>query len=258
MKDVIVDVKNGYYCRHFPKDNKFVQMKVNKKGEVLVPMGNGKVQTEDKIMLADVPLMAPNGDELGNHISFLMEKGQSCLVVGPNGCGKTSLFRILASVWPIFQGNVIRPPPEKVFFLPQRAYLPKGTLRDLVIYPHLSSKKTDEELFEILSLVKLEFLLEREGSWEAKNDWADCLSGGERQRMSFARLFYHNPMFAILDEATSAVSIDFEGILYLLAKERGITFFTVSQRNTLYEYHKFLLKFDGSKEWSFEQIVHNN
>lgn len=138
------DVRGGSYSRHFPNPNKNIPMKVNKKGEMLVPMGHGKVQTDNKIMLADVPLWAPNGDELGNHISILMEKGQSCLVVGPNGCGKTSLFRILASVWPIFQGSVIRPPPSKVFFLPQRAYLPKGTLRDLITYPHLKSQKTDE------------------------------------------------------------------------------------------------------------------
>lgn len=144
IKDVMDDVRSGNYSRHFPNPNKNIPMKVNKKGEVLVPMGNGKVQTDNKIMLADVPLWAPNGDELGNHISILMEKGQSCLVVGPNGCGKTSLFRILAGVWPIFQGSVIRPSPSKVFFLPQRAYLPKGTLRDLIIYPHLKSQKTDE------------------------------------------------------------------------------------------------------------------
>lgn len=58
------------------------------------------------------------------------------------------------------------------------------------------------------------------------------------------------------DESTSAVSIDFEGVLYYYAKERGITFFTVSQRNSLYEYHDYLLKFDGDKHWTFEQIIH--
>jgi len=71
-------------------------------------------------------------------------------------------------------------------------------------------------------------------------------------------LFYHLPKFAILDEATSAVSIDIEGTLYMLAKQKNITFFTVSQRNTLFEYHDYLLKFDGNKDWTFEQIIHSN
>lgn len=128
----------------------------------------------------------------------------------------------------------------------------------MITYPDLKSTKTNEELYKILEDVSLENLHDREEEkWECRKDWVDLLSGGERQRISLARLFYHQPKFAILDESTSAVSIDIEGTLYMQAKQKNITFFTVSQRNTLFDYHDYLLKFDGEKHWTFEQIIHD-
>lgn len=95
--------------------------------------------------------------------------------------------------------------------------------------------------------MRLGYLVGREGGWSSINDWNDVLSGGEKQRVAMARLIYHKPKYAILDECTSAVSIDVEGHLYTYMKSIGITLITVSHRETLWKYHDYLLKFKGDK-----------
>lgn len=113
-------------------------------------------------------------------------------------------------------------------FLPQRPYLSPGTLRDQVIYPdgHVDmreKRKSEQDLQKILEAARLGYLPDREGGWDTRKEWKDVLSGGEKQRMQFARLLYHEPQYAIIDEGTSAVSSDVEGLLYETCKERGIS-----------------------------------
>jgi len=119
-------------------------------------------------------------------MSFEIKPGMHLMITGPNGCGKSSLFRILGELWPVFGGRVHKPSIEKIFYIPQRPYLPVGTLRDQLIYPHtikdMRAKKnaTDEDLQRVLNEVKLGYLVDREGGWDAVNDWNDVLSGGEK------------------------------------------------------------------------------
>lgn len=137
-----------------------------------------------------------------------------------NGTGKTGIARILAGLWPVAEGLVKR--PEEIFFLPQRPYLPLGSLRDQIIYPFTwpdlqAAGKTDSDLLDLLEHVHLAYLPGREGGLDTRKEWKDVLSGGEKQRISIARLFFAKslplsaPDFAVLDEATSAVSSDVEG-----------------------------------------------
>jgi ABC-type uncharacterized transport system fused permease/ATPase subunit len=148
-------------------------------------------------------------------MSFEISPGMHMMITGPNGCGKSSLFRILGGLWPCTDGKIFKPPAEKIFYIPQRPYLPNGTMRDQIIYPdtpETQAKKgiSDDDLQKILEECDLGYLCTREGGWNSENDWNDVLSGGEKQRMAMGRLIYHRPTYAILDECTSQVTLDME------------------------------------------------
>ncbi|TRY56035.1 hypothetical protein DNTS_013861 [Danionella cerebrum] len=226
----------------------------------LVP-GSGRIINIDNIIKFDhTPLATPNGDVLIRDLSFEVTSGTNVLVCGPNGCGKSSLFRVLGELWPLFGGSLTKPERGKLFYVPQRPYMTLGSLRDQVIYPdtHEDQKKkgiSDQVLKEYLDNVQLGHILEREGSWDMVQDWMDVLSGGEKQRMAMARLFYHKPQFAILDECTSAVSVDVEDYIYSHCRKVGITLFTVSHRKSLWKHHEYYLHMDGRGNYEFKPIT---
>uniref|UniRef100_A0A8C2K9P9 ATP-binding cassette, sub-family D (ALD), member 3a n=2 Tax=Cyprinus carpio TaxID=7962 RepID=A0A8C2K9P9_CYPCA len=226
----------------------------------LIP-GSGRIINIDNIIKFDhTPLATPNGDILIRDLCFEVKSGANVLVCGPNGCGKSSLFRVLGELWPLFGGSLTKPERGKLFYVPQRPYMTLGSLRDQVIYPdtHEDQRKkgiSDQVLKEYLDNVQLGHILEREGSWDMVQDWMDVLSGGEKQRMAMARLFYHKPQFAILDECTSAVSVDVEDYIYSHCRKVGITLFTVSHRKSLWKHHEYYLHMDGRGNYEFKLIT---
>jgi len=93
--------------------------------------GKGEKSIEDgKLEMKNVPIVAPNGEAVLKDLSFTLEQGMNLFVDGPNGCGKTSIFRILGGLWPIYGGSMTTPDQKQLFFIPQTAYLPSGNLRD--------------------------------------------------------------------------------------------------------------------------------
>jgi ATP-binding cassette subfamily D (ALD) long-chain fatty acid import protein len=193
-------------------------------------------------------------------LSFSLKPGDHLLVVGPNGCGKSSLFRILGGLWPVYGGTVYKPPFSDIFYIPQRPYLSKGSLRQQIIYPdsvHTMRSKgiKDAQLLSILKILDLEHLVTSfDQGWDAEAEWQNVLSAGLQQRVAMARLYYHKPKYAILDECTSSVSFDVERVMYEKAKEVGITLMTVSHRTSLWKYHSRILQFDGQGHYVFTKL----
>ncbi|KAI8996014.1 ABC transporter transmembrane region 2-domain-containing protein [Gaertneriomyces semiglobifer] len=213
----------------------------------------------DNIEFTDVPVVSPNGDVLVRNLTFHVKPGMHLLIVGPNGSGKSSLFRILGGLWPVYGGTVNKPHYKKIFYIPQRPYLSLGTLRDQIIYPDTPAEMaargvTDADLQSIMEVVQIGTLPAREGGWDAEKDWASVLAGGDKQRIAMARLFYHRPRYAILDECTSSVSMDIERIMYTHAQDLGISLITVSHRPSLWKYHNWILQYDGEGGYVFTQL----
>lgn len=262
IKKVLDDLNAGKYERTMISDYK---------NNAIGYPGGGKIVPRDNIIRFDqVPLVTPNGDVLIKELSFEVKSGVNVLVCGPNGCGKSSMFRILGELWPVWAGTITKPPRGKLFYIPQRPYMTLGTLRDQIIYPHTKAEMkrrgnaNDEDLKKFLELVQLTHLLERENNansegqgWDTVADWMDVLSGGEKQRIAMARLFYHKPQFAILDECTSAVSVDVEDSMYRYCRQENITLFTVSHRRSLWKHHEYYLHMDGRGSYDFKPIEHD-
>lgn len=222
------------------------------------PGTGGNVSYGDEITFNDVELVTPANVTLIASLTFSIKPGEHLLIAGPNGAGKSSLFRILGGLWPCKSGNIIIPRSENMFYLPQRAYLVRGTLREQIIYPHSVEQfktkvngKSDEDLMEIMRILDLGDLITSAEDFEVLKNWGEELSIGAQQRLAMARLYYHQPKFAVLDECTLAVSPDMEQFMYKHAQAIGISLLSVAHRPALWHFHNRLLKLDGKGGYTF-------
>ena len=214
-------------------------------------------------------------------LTMTVERGSHLLITGPNGSGKTSLLRVLAGLWAPIEGTVTTPKVEDdenkdkavMMWLPQRPYLLQGSLRDQVVYPRTAladgnlyyhaakakAKEEDEKIKQCLRMAGLGKFVDggvpNVGLATRHLEWNDVLSGGERQRIGFARLFFHAPPFAILDEATSAINPDEEHSLYEHVLAQGTTVVSIAHRLELRKFHhrELQLAGDGGGGWKLLQ-----
>lgn len=193
-----------------------------------------------ELRLRGLDLFLPNGAPLLTGISLTVRPGQSVLVSGPTGCGKSTLMRAIAGLWPYGRGDIGLPAAGKAVFLPQKPYLPIGTLRSVASYPTPSGGILDETIREALTACGLPRLIDR---LDDASYWPQELSPGEQQRLAFARLILQAPDWIFLDEATSAIDEIGERAMYALLRERlpRAALVSVGHRETLKAFHERVL-----------------
>jgi putative ATP-binding cassette transporter len=220
----------------------------------------GGVQVADgsemRLRLKNVDLHLPDGRPLIANVNLSILPGDTVLLGGGSGSGKSTLLRAIAGIWPFGRGEVLSAPKARSLFLPQKPYLPIGTLREVVSYPMPADGVDDAVLREALTVVGLSKLA---GRLDESGHWALQLSPGEQQRIAIARALVQKPEWLFLDEATSAVDEASEVRLYALLRERlaGTTIFSIGHRATLRPFHarRLLVHPNGSGPASIVEVT---
>ena len=196
----------------------------------VVPQARAEVHAEG------LTLALPDGQALLKDAPIDLPKGKATLISGVSGSGKSTLFRALAGIWPFGSGHVNIPAGARVLFLPQKPYIPIGTLRDALKYPDEKSAATDAEIVSALQAAQLGHLVPR---LDEEAHWSNILSGGEQQRVAAARAMVFKPDWLFMDEATASLDEPAEAAVYTALKERlpTTTVISIGHRPTLRQWH---------------------
>jgi putative ATP-binding cassette transporter len=206
--------------------------------------GEHAVAASEQIGVSGLELALPHGKPLLRETSVELKPGEHVLVTGPSGAGKSTFFRTMAGIWPYWKGRVVMPKGARLLFLPQKPYLPIGTLKYAVSYPEDAAGFSEEEVREALRAVGLPQLAE---NLERRENWAQVLSGGEQQRLAFARALLTRPDWLFLDEATASLPEEAQDALYRLVRERlpETTLVSIGHRTSLAGHHERQLAWRG-------------
>ena len=198
----------------------------------------------DVVEVNNMQINLPDGKPLLENISFTLHPGHNVLIKGVSGSGKSTLLRAISGIWPFVDGKIFLPERDKLMFIPQKSYLPLGTLRAALNYP--GNKPIDDtELIYLMDLCQIGYLKDK---LDLEADWSHVLSVGEQQRLAFVRAHIQQPQWLFLDEATSALDEDTEANMYRLLQERlqQTTVVSVGHRSTLNKYHELVLRLNKS------------
>ncbi|HWM41608.1 MAG TPA: ABC transporter ATP-binding protein/permease [Burkholderiales bacterium] len=199
----------------------------------------------DSLDLEQLAVSLPQGKTLLSPTSVKLKRGEHVLVSGPSGAGKSTLFRAVAGIWPYWKGKIALPKGARLLFLPQKPYLPIGTLTHAVSYPDDPSQHSDESIRDALGAVGLSPLA---ADLDRSENWAQVLSGGEQQRLAFARALLYRPDWLFLDEATASLPEEDQDRLYRLLRERlpQTTLVSIGHRESLAAHHTKRLEWRGA------------
>ena len=199
------------------------------------------LSADGAVHLNDVAVVLPDGTQLLERADLTLTAGHSVVISGRTGTGKSTLFRVLAGIWPFGQGRVQL--PEKSFFLPQRPYIPLGTLRHVITYPHAVEAFSQEEMVQVLTDAGLPQLADR---LDQDDNWPMRLSGGEQQRVALAPALLAQPEWIFMDEATASLDPEAEAELYATLKRRlpRTTLVSIAHRTSVAAFHDRKLVFE--------------
>ena len=195
-------------------------------------------------------LTLPNGAPIVRAEGLSLQGGRSTLVVGPSGSGKSTLFRALSGAWPYGEGRVATPQGATTLLLPQRPYLPQGSLRAALAYPAEPEAFDDAALRDALAKVRLTHLADK---LDEVDFWGQRLSGGEQQRLAVARALLAKPDWLFLDEATASLDEKLENEIYALIKQElpQTTVVSIGHRSTLREMHDDIVAMEPNGDGTF-------
>lgn len=201
-------------------------------------------EVRDDIRTVDLRIAFPNGDAMNDVGDLTIGQGDRLLIQGRSGAGKSTLLRAIAGLWPEGEGGVRLPADARIVFLPQRPYMPDGTIASLLSYPEAPDAGRDQDYIDLLQRLGLGRLVD---SLHEHGSWTNSLSPGEQQRVAAARAILSRPDYLFVDEATSALDPQLEACVYQLIAERlpGTALISVAHRPAVADYHSSVLRLEG-------------
>jgi putative ATP-binding cassette transporter len=210
------------------------------------------VGADDRIAYDGLTLFSTDGSrEVLKNLTAEIRRGTNVLVVGPNEGARIALFRATASIWPAVEGTLVRPQLDDIFFLPQRPYLPPGTLRDVLGRSGQEQVITDGQITSALNDVGLGSIQERVGGLDTERDWSTVLSLGQQQLLAITRLIFLRPAFALLDRVTESLKPAQLREILRRFDENSITYITFAEDAESVELYDAVLEIDSDGGWTW-------
>ena len=200
--------------------------------------------SDNKIIMENLEVGLPNGRVILNNVNVTLNPGTNVLIKGLSGSGKSTLLRAIAGIWPYVRGKIVMPARDDIMFIPQKPYLPLGTLREAVLYPGTQSRN-NTELAILMNECHIGYLIK---DLDIIADWSHVLSVGEQQRLAFVRTLIYKPKWLFLDEATSALDEETEAAMYKLVAQNlpRTTFVSVGHRSSVNKFHELEMYLEKS------------